>query len=104
MNRNWPEEPENLKSHLKSARHGSQTRISFTSESMFAQDCLATGVPMLVENIEEELDPVLDPVFEQHVIRKGKNLTMQLADKEVSIGHSLALLACSCHCRKLSYF
>jgi ATP-binding dynein motor region len=47
------------------------------------QDCLAFGKPLLIENIEEELDPVLDPVLERRFVRKGKNLTVALADKEV---------------------
>lgn len=42
------------------------------------------GKPLLIENIEEELDPVLDPVLERRVIRKGKSLIIQLADKEVN--------------------
>ena len=46
------------------------------------QDCLAAGKPLLVENIEEELDPVLDPVLERRVIRQARGLTLQLADKE----------------------
>lgn len=46
------------------------------------QECLALGRPLLIENIEEELDPVLDPVLDRRVIRKGRGLTMQLADKE----------------------
>jgi dynein heavy chain len=37
-----------------------------------------------VENIEEELDPVLDPVLERRLIKKGKSWILQLADKEVS--------------------
>lgn len=32
------------------------------------EDCLAFGKPMLIENIEEELDPVLDPVLERRLV------------------------------------
>jgi len=35
------------------------------------EDCLAFGKPMLIENIEEELDPVLDPVLERRLVRGG---------------------------------
>lgn len=41
--------------------------------------------PLLIENIEEELDPVLDPVLERRLVRKGKSWVLQLADKEVRI-------------------
>jgi hypothetical protein len=40
---------------------------------------------MLIENVEEELDPVLDPVLDRRIIRKGKSMTIALADKEVSL-------------------
>ena len=45
---------------------------------------MSSGKPLLIENIEEELDPVLDPVLERRIIRKGKALTIALPDKEVS--------------------
>lgn len=38
---------------------------------------------MLIENVEQELDPVLDPVLERRFLRKGRQVTVQLADKEV---------------------
>ena len=47
------------------------------------QECMSMGKPLLIENIEEELDPVLDPVLERRVIKKGKSLIIALADKEV---------------------
>ena len=48
------------------------------------QDCLSFGKPMLIENIEEELDPVLDPVLEHRYVKKGRGYVIALADKEVS--------------------
>lgn len=47
------------------------------------QDCLSFGKPLLIENIEEELDPVLDPVLERRYVKKGRGYTVALADKEV---------------------
>jgi hypothetical protein len=44
--------------------------------------------PLLVENIEEELDPVLDPVLERRLVKKGKSWVLQLADKEVRASFS----------------
>ena len=38
---------------------------------------------MLIENVEQELDPLLDPVLERRFLRKGRQVTVQLADKEV---------------------
>jgi len=52
---------------------------------VFLQDCLSFGKPLLIENIEEELDPVLDPVLERRYVKKGRGYTVALADKEVSL-------------------
>ena len=56
------------------------------------QDCLSFGKPLLIENIEEELDPVLDPVLERRYVKKGRGFTVALADKEVSIEHGHRVL------------
>ena len=59
-------------------------RHQFEPESrVHAQDCLSSGKPMLIENVEQELDPLLDPVLERRFMRKGRQVTVQLADKEV---------------------
>ena len=62
-----------------------------------AQDCLSNGRPLLIENIEEELDPVLDPVLERRVVKQARGFTMQLGDKEVPARRrtSLPLLLCA---------
>ena len=56
------------------------------------QDCLSFGKPLLIENIEEELDPVLDPVLERRYVKKGRGFTVALADKEVSFEHDHRVL------------
>ena len=53
------------------------------------------GKPLLIENIEEELDPVLDPVLERRVVKKGKSLIIALADKEVGSRQLPQAFACS---------
>ena len=49
------------------------------------QDCLSNGKPLLLENIEEELDPMLDPVLEKRYIQQKRGLVLLLGDKEVCI-------------------
>jgi len=44
---------------------------------VFLQDCLSFGKPLLIENIEEELD--------RRYVKKGRGYTVALADKEVSL-------------------
>jgi dynein heavy chain len=63
-----------------------QLRVTQLNDKMFRnhlEDCLSFGKPLLIENIEEELDPLLDPVLERRVVKKGKSWLIQLADKEV---------------------
>ena len=51
------------------------------------EDCMSFGKPMLIENIEEELDPWLTPLGEAHV-RKGKNAIIVLSDGAVDFSDS----------------
>ena len=70
---------------LKNREQDNQLRVTSLNDKHFRNildDCLSFGKPMLIENIEEELDPVLDPVLEKRFIKKGKNFIIQL-DKEV---------------------
>lgn len=46
---------------------------------------------MLIENIEEDLDPILDPILEKRFVKKGKGITVALADKEVDFTESFKL-------------
>ncbi|CAG9462434.1 unnamed protein product [Pedinophyceae sp. YPF-701] len=55
------------------------------------EECLSEGRPMLIENVEEELDPLLDPVLERRVVKKGRSMIIQLADKEVDFSPSFRL-------------
>lgn len=49
------------------------------------KQCMEGGMPLLLANVENELDPVLDPVLDKSFIRKGKNFIVAMADKECDI-------------------
>eukprot|EP00959_Pyramimonas_sp_CCMP1952_P413577 8666039-Pyramimonas_sp.AAC.1 len=71
---------------IKNREEKNMLRVTSLVEKQFRnhlEDCMSFGKPMLVENIEETLDPVLDPVLEKRFVRKGKGFIIQLADKEV---------------------
>ena len=44
---------------------------------------ISSGDVVLIENLEESLDPVLDPLLGRNTIKKGR--AIKLGDKEVSL-------------------
>lgn len=60
------------------------TTISDKNFKMKLESCLSLGRPMLIEDVGEELDPLLDPVLEKQLVQKGKHLKIKLGDEEVN--------------------
>jgi len=44
---------------------------------------LQEGFPVLIESIENEVDPMIDPILEKQIIVKGRNKLIKLADQEM---------------------
>lgn len=44
---------------------------------------LEEGWPFLIENVENEVDPMLDPILEKQYVKKGKNYRLKIADQDV---------------------
>ena len=79
---------------IMNREEANQLKVTQLNDRMFRnslEDCLSFGKPLLIENIEEELDPVLDPVLERRLVKKGKMFVIPLADKEVDFTETFRL-------------
>ena len=43
--------------------------------------CMADGKSLIIVGVEDEIDPILDPVMEKQIIRKGNKLFINVSDK-----------------------
>lgn len=55
------------------------------------EDSVPLGIPILIEDIAEELDPVLDNLLEKNVIKVGNSYKIQLGDKEIDYNSDFRL-------------
>ena len=59
------------------------------------EDALTFGKPLLIENIEEDVDPLMDPILEKAIVKQGKGWKIALADKELDYTETFKLFMTS---------
>lgn len=47
------------------------------------ENSIRFGNPILLENVEEKLDPSIDPVLQKNVVKKGGQMVLRLGDQDV---------------------
>ena len=87
-------------SWIKKRDEVNQLRTTQLTDKRFRnhlEDSMSFGQPLLIENVEEELDPILDPVLDKKVEKSGRGFKIVLADKEVEFSE-VCHCACACAC------
>ena len=78
---------------INSRESANGLKVTQLAEKMFRptlEECMSYGKPLLIENVEEELDPVLDPVLLKQIVQ-GRTLKIMLSDKECDYNDMFSL-------------
>jgi dynein heavy chain len=87
--RRWPLiiDPQNQANNwIRKLQGGNNIQIGKLSDQNFSktlENCIRFGSPCLLENVEEELDPMLDPVLQKQTFKKGPQVLLKLGDQDI---------------------
>jgi len=68
--------------------------------------CVEEGTPLLIENLPESIDAALEPLVSRQMVRRGRNMIMILAGREVTFHPDFKLYlhtkvgTCPCLCKE----
>jgi dynein heavy chain len=56
--------------------------LKFTEEKYlkYLESSIRQGNPVLIENVQEELDPAIEPLLQKQIVKRGASMTLKLGD------------------------
>ncbi|NXP03754.1 DYH8 protein, partial [Thinocorus orbignyianus] len=82
------------KSWIKKKEEDNELLVTTLNDKYFRthlEDSLSLGRSLVIEDIGEELDPVLDNILEKNFVKSGTSFKVKVGDKEVDIMSSFRL-------------
>nr|XP_021145140.1 dynein heavy chain 8, axonemal isoform X1 [Columba livia] len=82
------------KSWIKKKEQDNELQVTTLNDKYFRthlEDSLSLGRSLVIEDIGEELDPVLDNILEKNFIKSGTSFKVKVGDKEVEVLTSFRL-------------
>ncbi|XP_074024884.1 dynein axonemal heavy chain 8 [Numenius arquata] len=82
------------KSWIKKKEEDNELQVTTLNDKYFRthlEDSLSLGRSLMIEDIGEELDPVLDNILEKNFMKSGTSFKVKVGDKEVDIMSSFRL-------------
>lgn len=67
------------------------TRLTQAKMTKYIEAAVEGGNPVLIENLENSIDAVIQPVYSRAVIKKGKSKYIKMGDKELNLNPNFNL-------------
>ena len=82
------------KSWIRNREEQNKLQVTSLSNKYFRQhveDCVSQGRPLMIEDVEETLDPTLDNILEKNLIKSGRSFKVIYGDKEIDYSDAFTL-------------
>ncbi|CAB1114177.1 unnamed protein product [Ectocarpus sp. CCAP 1310/34] len=78
---------------IKAMEGSDLTVVDLNTKDMLRQmgNCIQYGLPCLLQDVLEELDPSIEPVMSKAIIKQGNREVVRLGDKELDWSHDFRL-------------